>query len=1616
MKHVLFAFSVVLLFFSNNLNAGPNIANNSLSIFKSSTKVRSADLGFDYVKLTLDDKEYKKMFNQRSETLVIEIPYVDGEMITLYLQRVDVVTKDFIMKDSNLGSVPYTPGLFYRGRDEYGGLAAISFFEGNLMGMVSLVGGNGVLNIGRMENVKSGNEFVMFNDKFLPYNGFECGAEKLPNYHERVKNAMENNRGNTRSVMSCVNMYLEGSYSLFQNKGGVQEATDYLLGMWNPCATIFDNEGVTTAVSEIMIWSSTDPYTGNDSAFLNEFQNQNPSFNGDLAHLCYLFGPGGGLAYVDVLCNPNFAYAYSNINPGYNNFPSYSWTVNVVAHEAGHNLGSPHTQSCSWPGGAIDGCVSSEGSCADGPVPSCGTIMSYCHAAPPFCIDFNQGFGPLPGDLIEDKFNGAGCLGGCDWFSGVAEPEAEFDFTLFNECTNGPGEVWFTDLSENADSWYWEFEGGDPAISFDQNPVVIYNQAGVFDVTLTVYGDGGEDSETKNSIIEIFNGPYAEFTVTVVDNLVFTTNNSAFADEYEWDFGNGDDSGAFDPVYEYEDDGVYTITLYAISDDCGFDEYEVEVTIATAPSAGLSMDTTWGCAPLNVAFNNGSSSNVADYLWLTPGAEPDTSYVPSPTVSYDSSGVYPVTLIVSNPQGADTLTYLDTITVLDIPTGDFGYTVAADTVHFTDMTDAADSLYWDFGDGSFAINEISPSHGYTSSDTFEVILHSTNLCGTQYDTSYIFVQLLPVAGFNQSGDGGCANYSVDFENSSLNADSISWFFPGGDPEVSDAEMVTVTYDAAGIYDVYLYAFNELGTDTVELVSAVDVIDVPSSIFNVNQNSSTNFDFIAEDQGADSYEWDFGDGSTSADANPNHEYTNPDIYTVTLITTNECGTTSTEQEVTVSLVPVVSFTSDAAEGCVPMSIQFTNTSFAGETFEWSFPGGMPATSSDENPTVVYNEAGTFDVSLVVSNQFGTSEETYSAFVQINDVPEVDFSFNVDGAMIELMAIGNAENWDWDLGDGMTAIGPNNTYTYAEEGTYTITLIGSNECGEASASYTIDAYSDPTAGFEVPNSIYCVGDAITMTNTSSVNVTEYNWSFPGADTETSDDAEPTITYSNTGTYDISLTVSNPVGEDETALTEVITIIDVPSAGFIANGIQLEYSFENTSEGADNCVWDFGDGTTSTDVNPTHTYLTEGEFTVSLTCSNMCGETTSTQDIMVSLAPVAIFTYEIIEPCAPAQIQFFNNSSGNVQMVEWAFEGGNPATSTDPDPIVTFDNAGMFNVSLTVTDGITPDMTMDVVEVVGLPESGMNITTDGPVVMGTAEGDFNFEWYYNNDLIGVSPMMDYTFSENGSYEIILEASNECGTSSYTQIVEINAFPDATFNAVYEDQCAPGTVDLIGTETEGSTYEWTMNGGAIIADPTSPVTTATIDASGEYSVAFTVTNDYGTESSTQMFQFDIIPEPFAQINFQFEDGIFIGESEDDNATSHEWDFGNGDSLSGKDVEYTYSEPGVYVITLTVMNDCGTDTESFTVEVQTSNVNDPSLVGISLYPNPAQEQIIVELPQEMIGTQMSILNVQGQIVMKETLINAKNTINLEALSSGLYLVKYSTEEWIGSERLIKVK
>lgn len=229
-------------------------------------------------------------------------------------------------------------------------------------------------------------------------------------------------RGSTHKNQShgdTVSVYIDCDYDLFRSHGSsITNTINYVQSLMNDVSVIYQNENITLNVDDIHVWDSVDPYDkDNVTAAIHNFRSHlNEEFDADLAILLSTNTRlSGGVAFVDGFCDKTRAYSYANLNSNIPNSSDYSWQTHVISHEIGHNLGSPHTNDCSWgPDGnqALDDCVSN--SCSEVAGSVRGTIMSNCHLPGRGGVFFSRGFGQEPGDRIRAKIAECNAIEGKD--------------------------------------------------------------------------------------------------------------------------------------------------------------------------------------------------------------------------------------------------------------------------------------------------------------------------------------------------------------------------------------------------------------------------------------------------------------------------------------------------------------------------------------------------------------------------------------------------------------------------------------------------------------------------------------------------------------------------------------------------------------------------------------------------------------------------------------------------------------------------------------------------------------------------------------------------------------------------------------------------------------------------------------------------------------------------------------------------------------------------------------------------------------------------------------------------------------------------------------------------
>ncbi|GAB4495889.1 MAG: hypothetical protein OHK0019_26280 [Saprospiraceae bacterium] len=946
----------------------------------------------------------------------------------------------------------------------------------------------------------------------------------------------------------------------------------------------------------------------------------------------------------------------------------------------------------------------------------------------------------------------------------------------------------------------------------------------------------------------------------------------------------------------------------------------------------LVADFEWepdpACEDQLIQFTDQSSGNITSRLWSFPGGTPSSSNQTNPAVTWNNPGTYNVSLTLNGQGGPVTTT--KSIVIRPKPVANFTSSVSGLTVTFNNTSSNADTYFWDFGDGGNS-NEENPVYTYSEAGIYTVTLTVTNDCGTSIKTAIINTG--PTADFTANPTDGCATLSVQFTNlSSYNATSFSWIFQGGTPSSSNQVNPNVQYAIPGTYTVTLVAINAAGTNTKIKTNYITVTGVPSANFNQTVNGLTvNFNNLSN--GATSYSWAFGDGNTSNETNPVHTYAMGGTYNVTLTSTNDCGSNVSIKTVVVIAPPVAGFNASPTTGCAPLTVQFNNQSVGNPTsWNWSFPGGNPSSSTAQNPTVVYNTAGTYSVTLIVSNGAGSDTLVQNNFVTVNAAPTAGFNNTINGAVVTFSNTSqNATSYLWAFGDGNTSNQANPTHTYNQDGTYTVTLTATNACGTTTATKTITIVTPPVAGFNASPTTGCAPLTVQFTSQSSPNVTAWNWSFPGGNPSSSTAQNPTVVYNTAGTYSVTLTVSNSAGSSTLSQTNYITVNAAPTAGFTSSVDSLTATFTNTSQNAVSYSWDFGDGNSSNQANPTHTYSEDGTYTVVLSATNACGTTTFTQNVVVITAPNAGFTANATTGCVAFTVLFDDLSSANAVSWSWSFPGGNPSNSTEQNPTVVYNTPGVYDVSLTVTNSAGATSTFNqpgFITALGTPTTNFSSVTQGLTVSFTnnSQNASSYLWNFGDGATSSESNPVHVYQNGGTYTVTLTATNNCGSTTFTQDIFVESVPIAAFSPGSSEGCAPFTVQFTNQSSPNSTsFAWTFEGGQP-ATSSEQNPSATWSQPGTYAVTLIVSNAAGNDTASATVT--VGEKPVAGFSAQPAGLSVVLTNLSQNADSYLWDFGDGNTSNETNPTHDYGAVGSYTVKLTATNECGSQEFTLVVEI----------------------------------------------------------------------------------------
>lgn len=700
-------------------------------------------------------------------------------------------------------------------------------------------------------------------------------------------------------------------------------------------------------------------------------------------------------------------------------------------------------------------------------------------------------------------------------------------------------------------------------------------------------------------VVQVNPLPVPQFTMDTLkcaNTNVNIVNNSIGGSTYFWEFGNGATSTAQNPIYQFPQGGTYTVQLTVTSPQGCVDSVSNTINIITTPITSFVPTSNLGCGPLPVNFaNTTTGSYITSYFW---------------NFGYPSNGPFS---IQQNPG---------------------------------------------------TINFPAP---FLQDTSFIISLSATNQCGTTSYLDTIIVKPTPIASFGTSVSSGCSPLSVNFQNTSIGSPtSFIWSFGDGtfSTQSSPSHVFTTGINDT-TFNVMLIAINDCGSDTTYFPIYV-LPNTVTSFFNTNPTAGCaplNVQFTNFSLGSTTYYWNFGDGQVSNAQSPSHVYNGSGNYTAQLIASNGCAWDTSDISITVYPKPNVSFNVQQSALCTNENFIFNNTSQQLSNVVWSFGDGTGSTLY--NPTHDYLTAGTYTVSLIGTSALNGCQDTAYQTVNVIQGPDLQYDEYVfEGCLPQTIQFNELSNTAtsavWNFDDGTQGIGPSVTHTFTSAGTFSPVVIAQNTFGcSDTATFTVVVHPNPIASFQLSDVATCNLPVYISTNNLSQGAVSYNWDFDNGSTSVLN--APQITYVQSGIYEVSLIAFNQFGCSDTAY-ENVNVLPRPVADFvpdITSGCEdLTVNFTNTSSGATNYMWYFGDSTSVQAVSPGHTYYEPGTYSVSLVAYNDFGCTdTITYDnlINVFLVPQAGFSVSPAEIFIDEPLITLINTANFYETGEYIFGNG-------------------------------------------------------------------------------------------------------------------------------------------------------------------------------------------------------------------------------------------------------------------------------------------------------------------------------------------------------------------------
>lgn len=1145
---------------------------------------------------------------------------------------------------------------------------------------------------------------------------------------------------------------------------------------------------------------------------------------------------------------------------------------------------------------------------------------------------------------------------------------APFGVTFKNE-TSGPGVL----------SYAWDF--GNTGTSTLTNPSTSYAATGTYNVKLIATSEYGcSDTLTKPVSITGANTNFNAPDSACLDKQVTFTNASApTAISAFWDFGDGTTSTQINAVKTFTSPGIYNVTLYNTYARCS-DSITKQITVLPTPAVDFTADKQYTCkGPFTVTFSDASPNAVA---WLWNFGDGNTSTLQNPAHTYNANGQYNVTLRITTSFGCEATIIKNqfiriekpVVNISNIPNGGC-IPFTFEPVHNVTTIDPVVSYFWDFGHNGATSTASAPSYVYTDSGTFTIKLRITTAGGCT-DSVVAFNAIrtgpLPFVDFKVDTTTACAFGAVKFFDLSHPADR--WYWEFGDGDTSTLKNPQHAYADTGTYTITLSAYNNGCPGTVSKNQLIKVRP-PVANFKDSVNCANKFSVFFTDKsvvnpvyGPVTYLWKFGDpaNTTSTLASPTFTYPALGNYNVSLTVTNgSCSHTAFKQ---VRLVAeLANFVADDVTACKNQAITLNATTSNPANimqYEWLVNGGLIARGSDRSVQVSFPNAGSYSVTLTITDNNGCVDTKTVANYIVVAGPTASFNA-IDTGGCRNTRIGFSDlstpagtitQWKWDFGDNtsQTFTAPPFNHVYTDTGWFSVklTVTDNQGCTDVITRDNLVRITRPKAYFSVPSTKFCPGGELQFTDSSQGYITGYQWNFGDGGTSTLQN--PLHIYTGADNlYTVRLIVTDTTGCTDT-LTKV-NYIDVrkPKPAFTATDTSaicppLETKFFIGGTDYETYYWDFGDGQTSNQQNPRHFFNAYGTYETKLYVAGYGGCIDSAIKIINVFNPYNTpFTYSPLDSCNQLLVNFSIAPPANTTFYLY-FGDGAVDSSQNTTPSHFYNSPSFYSPYMMLKDKQDCQIPVggpNVIKIYGAQpffavdrksfcDSGTVYFTNFTISNDTIVSSV---WNFGDGITSTTKDAIHTFTNPGTYYVSLTVTTQrgCIKSQFdTVLVHRTPAPQITGPDIV---CINSPLLLQGSTAVSDTaltWSWNLGNGQTSSQQNAQVT---YNSTGIKTITLTAKNKIGCEANTTT-DVNVVPLPniniFADPTILLGNGIALPVTYSRNVVTYNWT--PSTALSCTDCPSPYANPKFttkYNVAVTDSNGCASSRD-ITVTVVCNNSN----------------------------------------------------------------------------------